>query len=216
MRKRFITGLLCLLSLTSIFAQKNEVDGKVIADPLYLSTIDSTICYFGNPKPAIKTNLLGWVMLAPNLEAEFYLGKDYKVNHFSINVEANYTRLSFKGGSRTYRFWTFSPEGRYYFVNDNSFTGHYLGLYAHVGEYSLMMTKKERGRQGDYVGAGISYGWIKPISEHFDIELGLAAGWINTKYDKYGWYDPCYPYRSTKRKNTFLPTKAKVSLIYRY
>lgn len=214
MKKKWITFFLALLPFTGIVAQ--ETNKKVTADPLYLSTIDTTECYFGNPRPSFKTNLLAWTLLTPNLEMEFYLGKDYTINHYSINVEGQYTRLSFKGGARTYRFWTFSPEARYYLAEDNSYTGHYFGLYAHLGEYSLMMTKKEKGRQGDYFGVGISYGWIKTISKHLDLELGIAAGWVNTKYDKYSWYDPCYPYRSTARKNLFLPTKVKVSFIYRY
>lgn len=216
MKKYVILFLLSLVPLSGLLAQHKQKGKDNSVDPLYLSTIDTTEYYFGNPKPSFKTNLLAWATLVPNLEVEFYLGKDYTINHYSINVEGNFTRLSFKNGARTYRSWAISPELRYYLAEDNSFTGHYFGLYAHAGEYSLMVTKKEKGNQGDYIGAGISYGWIKPISKHFDLELGLAAGWINTKYDTYGWYDPCYPYKKTVHKNTFLPTKAKISLIYRY
>lgn len=214
MKKKIMAGLICLLPF-SLFAQ--EIDkSNTMPDPLYLSTIDTATCYFGNPKPALKTNLLAWAALTPNLGVEFYLGRDYTINHCSINLEANYTRFSFKGGARTYRFWTISPEFRYYFTEDNSFTGHYLGLYVNVGEYSLMLSKKQKGKQGDYMGIGLSYGWIKPISKHFDLELGLAVGWINTKFDKFGWYDPCYPYQASDHKNTFSITKGKIGLIYRY
>lgn len=213
MRKQLFTACLCLLAFVG---QAQDIKNPTGTDGLYLSTIDTTETYFGNPKTSFKVNALGWAMLVPNAEVEFYLGKDYTINHYAINIEGQYTRLSFKHGARTYRFWTFSPELRYYLAEDNSFTGHYFGLYAHVGEYSLMMTKKEKGRQGDYIGAGISYGWVKPISKHWDLELGVAAGWVYTKFDKYSWYDPCYPYLKSERRNLFIPTKVKISFIYRY
>lgn len=211
MRKRLITWL--CLSVCVFLAHGQELSRE--ADGLYLSTIDTTECYFGNPKPSLKTNLLGWALLAPNLGVEFYLGKDYTINHYSINLEGNYTRISLKGGARTYRYWTVSPEFRYYLAGDNSFTGHYLGLYAHVGEYSLMV-KEGKGRQGDYYGVGVSYGWIKTVSRHLDLELGLGVGWVNSRHDRYGWYAPCYPYVVSEHKNFFSLTKAKIGLIYRY
>ena len=74
------------------------------------------------------------------------------------------------------------------------------------------------GRQGNFRGLGLSYGYIFKF-HRFDclyFDLGLSAGYGRMNYDAYYWYDPCNAFKSHVGRNYWGPTKMKASIMWRF
>lgn len=170
-------------------------------------------CRCEPPFLAIKTNLAYWAMLiTPNLELEAYFAR-----RFSFSAEGVYRWLKdSRAKGNTYNLAYASPELRMYLRDDATYRGHYFGLYGQYGEYDIKMG--HTGRQGNYRGMGISYGYIFKFNR-FDclyFDLGISAGYGRMKYDSYYWYDPCNAFKSHSEKNWWGPTKLKASIMWRF
>ncbi|NCC11185.1 MAG: DUF3575 domain-containing protein [Bacteroidia bacterium] len=174
---------------------------------------ESEPCHCFPPVIGIKTNLAYWAaFIIPNLEIETYFSQ-----RFSFSAEGVYRWLKdSKAKGNTYNIAYVSPEFRMYVRDDASFEGSYWGIYGQYGEYDIKMGST--GRQGNYRGLGISYGYIFKFNR-FDclyFDLGISAGYGRMKYDSYYWYDPCNAFESHTGKNYWGPTKLKASLIWRF
>lgn len=164
------------------------------------------------PHFGISTNLLYWAALTPNLTLDSYFG-----NAFSFHVEGVYADWQTKASNpKTWSFWQVSPEFRYWFWGkDYRFTGHYLGVYGHLGDFDFMFNNSH-GFVGSYQGGGLSYGYVFPLNRTLYMELGVRAGFVRTKYDSYYYEAPNY-YRDTPHEKYYIgPTGAHVSLLYRF
>jgi hypothetical protein len=159
---------------------------------------------------ALKTNLLYVGVLIPNLEVEYLLSK-----HWSVNLEGQYAWWSKSEDNKYYQIAAVSPEVRYWLSRQKPFSGHYLGLYYGSGLYDL-----ENGSEGYtgecYLSSGLSYGFMKSLSRHLSLELGFGVGYLSTQYKKYLPVDGRYVYQSTERLNYIGPTKAKISLVWKW
>lgn len=185
---------------------------------------------------AVRTNLLhdffympnfGWAY-SPNIQLEYYP----KDGHYTYNAGLTW------GTNRrwnSYQFWQIRDiqlELRRYFKGHGDFTGLYAGVYAHGGKYGIGLTK-EKGWQGEYGGAGLSLGYVLPLTKkgNFRLELMLSAGMIISPYDPYVYGNPItknedglyyYNYYGSanafkKRNhmfNWFGPTNAGIQLTY--
>lgn len=135
---------------------------------------------------AVKNNLLYDIALAPNIEIEVPIGRQWSLNAeykcpwwSDSNKEICYQLLS--GGIES-RFWLGNRAGR------RQLTGHFIGLYAEGGIYDFQY--KGDGYQGKYYGAaGFSYGYSLPVSRHLAFEFSLGIGYLTTKYRKYTPYE---------------------------
>ena len=195
--------------------EKAEVKESVaVADtPIHVPAPRPEPCRCEPPFLAVKTNLAYWAMLiTPNLELEAYFAR-----RFSFSAEGVYRWLKdSKAKGNTYNLAYASPEVRMYLRDDATYRGHYFGLYAQYGEYDIKMG--HTGRQGDYRGLGLSYGYIFKFNR-FDclyFDLGISAGYGRMRYDSYYWYDPCNAFESHTGKNWWGPTKMKASIIWRF
>lgn len=165
-----------------------------------------------DPPPArwaIKTNLLYWAALAPNLEAELGLG-----HRWSVSLEALCAWWSNEGAHRYYQLFAAGPEVRFRFAGPERFHGHYVGLYGSAGFYDL--ENRKTGYQGDFWSAGITYGYQLPVGSSFGLEFAVGAGMIGSSYKTYEPQDGLYVYQQTKRIQYTGLTKARISLLWRF
>lgn len=75
-----------------------------------------------------------------------------------------------------------------------AFKGLYLSAYAHAGLYDICFDEN-RGWEGEAWGAGLGIGYVVPLgrSQHWRMEFGLQAGYMQTDYDPYQWLCPVDP-----------------------
>jgi hypothetical protein len=158
---------------------------------------------------ALKTNFLYDGILMPNLEIEYLIS-----DRLSANLEGQYAWWAKTYSHDYYQIASVSPEIRYWLSRKAPFRGHYVGLYYGGGLYDLEDGNK--GYQGEcYLSAGLSYGYMKSLSRHLSLELGLGVGYLSTGYKTYLPIDGRYVYQSTQHLNYIGPTKIKISLVWK-
>lgn len=160
---------------------------------------------------ALKNNLLYDLALAPNIEIELPIGKQWSLNTeykcpWWLNSKRDFCYQLLSGGVEARR-WL----GKRY--DDNRLTGHFVGLYAEGGVYDFQFGGD--GYQGKYYAAsGLTYGYVKPIARHLALEFSLGVGYLTTEYRKYTPYKEDLIWTNSGRYNFIGPTKAKVSLVW--
>ena len=157
---------------------------------------------------AVKTNLAAWVGTIMNLAADVQVSE-----HFSVELPVLWCpwHVSSKHAVKTF---TIQPEGRYWLARPGK--GHFFGVHAHIGWFNV---KWNRDRYQDtsrpLLGAGISYGYLLPLGEHWAGEFTLGAGYANMKYDTY--YNIGNGARiDTRTKNYWGITRVGISVVYRF
>lgn len=205
----------------------NETNRYQIADTL-LTVVDipgDTVGYSGfyakNTKrrslipdytgvAAIKTNLLYWAALTPNIGIDFYISR-----HSTIGIEGAYADWNQKSGQkRNWGIGMAALEYRYWTRNNSS--GHFVG--AHAGWATYNFKFDETGHQGQAYGGGLLYGYALPVTKHINIEFMLAVGYVET--NKIENYKPVaeggYILASRKKVQYFGPTKVGVNFVYKF
>jgi hypothetical protein len=157
---------------------------------------------------AVKTNLAAWVGTIMNLAADVQVSE-----HFSVELPVLWCpwHVSSKHAVKTF---TIQPEGRYWLARPGK--GHFFGVHAHIGWFNV---KWNRDRYQDtsrpLLGAGISYGYLLPLGEHWAGEFTLGAGYANLKYNTY--YNVDNGARiDTRTKNYWGITRVGISVVYRF
>ena len=157
---------------------------------------------------AVKTNLAAWAGTIMNLAADVQVSE-----HFSVELPVLWCpwHVSSKHAVKTF---TIQPEGRYWLARPGE--GHFFGVHAHIGWFNV---KWNRDRYQDtsrpLLGAGISYGYLLPLGEHWAGEFTLGAGYANMKYDTY--YNIGNGARiDTRTKNYWGITRVGISVVYRF
>lgn len=142
---------------------------------------------FGRAQVAIKNNLLYDAAMTPNLGVEFRLGEKHR---WTLGMNVGYS--PFELGTDTERRWRHvlvMPEARYWFCE--AFARHFISIntvYSHYNAAKLdlpLYSTEDFRYQGDFVGAGASWG--------YDIALGKNKRW-NLEFEAgadlcYTWYD---------------------------
>ncbi len=113
----------------------------------------------------VKTNALGWLTASPNVEAEFVLG-----SHVSLNIGIAANPISTDNFKTT--FTHFQPEVRYWL--NRLMVSHFLGITAFVNNFNMMV--KDVHHKGDAYAAGLTYGYVWVLGDHWNIEA--TAGWV--------------------------------------
>ena len=157
---------------------------------------------------AVKTNLAAWAGTIMNLAADVQVSE-----HFSVELPVLWCpwHVSSKHAVKTF---TIQPEGRYWLARPGK--GHFFGVHAHIGWFNV---KWNRDRYQDtsrpLLGAGISYGYLLPLGEHWAGEFTLGAGYANMKYNTY--YNIGNGARiDTRTRNYWGITRVGISVVYRF
>lgn len=157
---------------------------------------------------AVKTNLAAWAGTIMSLAADVQVSE-----HFSVELPVLWCPW-YVGSKHAVKTFTIQPEARYWLSKPGE--GHFLGVHAHVGRYSV---KWNRDRYQDIgrplLGAGISYGYLLPFDEHWAGEFTLGAGYANMRYGTY--YNMDNGARiNTRTKNYWGITRVGLSVVYRF
>ena len=172
---------------------------------------------------ALKSNLLYDAALLPNLSAEVYLGKQW-----SLVVEGNWSWWT--SGKPIQNQWVHriqaaGAELRYWVKSPYPLNGHAIGVYSLVGDYDIRMFPENESSTG-YLSyrswsAGLSYAYSMPISNRFNLEFGLAFGYVGGKYYEYDycmrheqWEKGTIDYERVYNMNYFGPTRVGISLVW--
>ncbi len=188
---------------------------KRIIISLVLSVI--VTCGLRAQQFALKTNLLYWSTVTPNIGAEMSVSDKSTIQLF-------YGLNPWKTGSegKSIRHWLLMPEYRYWFcgVFDGWFIGgHLMGGQFNMGNVDLnlpwgILDQLEDHRyEGWFVGGGFTFGYQWVISKHWNFEASMGVGYDYIKYDKYDC-GVCGTKDKSGHTNYVGPTKAALSFIY--
>lgn len=130
---------------------------------------------------AIKTNLAEIGTSTLSLAGETRLAEQY-----SLNLSLSLNPWTFSDNKKI-KHWIVSPEARYWPAD--IFSGHFFGLHALGGEFnaggvSLLGLRHER-REGHFVGAGFSYGYVWSLSGNWKLETSLGLGYAYQDYKRF-------------------------------
>lgn len=164
-----------------------------------------------NSSFGLKTNLLSWAVLEPNLQLEYGFAK-----HWAFTLGGGYGWWGFGGEQNAVQLWNAGGCFQYYFSQTHPFTKHHLGVSFQGGQFDVKWG--QTGRRGDFKTAGIVYGYTWQINRSFLIDAGLGAGFIHTDYTKYRWFSQtdCFARLEKISRRTPGLTQLNVSFIYRF
>ena len=116
---------------------------------------------------ALKTNLIDWATLTPNLTMEARVSRRISLQ---LGVAAN--PFNFPVFNTTWRNYRIEPEMRYWF--NRPMARHFIALSGTAAAFDF--THADRHINGDAVGAGLSYGYALVLSNHWNVEFEVGAG----------------------------------------
>ena len=160
--------------------------------------IRDTIIYLPEPCPqyeppidlspawAIKTNLLLWGVIAPNVQVERSLGI---TNRWSIEGEIFWPWWTWSHNAHAEQFLNLGVELRYWLGNrqkHHTLDGWHIGMGLAGGYYDFEW-KKSEGWQGEYLNVYANLGYQHRFGRRnqWAVDGGLALGWIPTKFRHY-------------------------------
>ena len=124
---------------------------------------------------ALRTNLLQWATLTPNIGLEWRIDRNW-----SVEANAAYTYWSWSSGDRRYSVLDLSPEVRRYL---GAARRGYIGLMGQFGNFNYKFS--QTGKQGDFYGVGVVGGYQLPVGRCLTLDFGAGIGYVRTDYDKY-------------------------------
>lgn len=198
----------------------------VTKEIIRIDTVRSVLTPQKTKKPvmvAIKTNLLYDALLLPNLAIEIPFGKNNR--NWSVELKGNWSWWNTNANNYNYhRIQMAGVELRHWVgsrAHYRPLTGWYGGVYAYGGTYDIRLFARKDTDKGELsdlsYSAGVSAGYVMPIADRWNLEFGLAAGYLGGEYKKYK-HSTCtqgtFPWLSTHRRNYFGLTKANVSIVW--
>jgi hypothetical protein len=188
----------------------------------------------GSPAPdrlAVKTNLVYWAAMTPNLAVEVALSPRLSLElgggfHSATGSAGVFSMLGSKSEGETTEIegkglehWLVKPELRYWI--DEPFSGHFFGASAVYGAYDLggydipMLFEKEFFYDGTAYGGSLLYGYHWAFSNRFRAEFSLGAGVLQMTYDKKTCADESCDAAAKRFKKTYFgPTQLGVKLVF--
>lgn len=153
---------------------------------------------------SLRTNLLRWATLTPDL------GIEWRINRlWGILVHGSWTSWSWNNKDRRYALWEISPEVRYYIGKEKR---GYIGAMYKAGAFNYKLSAT--GRQGDLMGGGITGGYGLRLNDALSLDFNLAVGCIHADYEKYEVIDGVRVRQGKESKNWWGPINAGVTLVW--
>ena len=161
-------------------------------------------------KVALKTNLLYDATATVNAGIEIGLAP-----RWTLDISGNFNDW-IMSHNRKWKHWLVQPEARYWFCE--RFSGHFIGIHAHGGEYNFGNLKNgikflgsdfSKLTDNRYQGC---YAWI--LGKHWNLEAELGIGYIYTRFDKYPCAECGEKIEEDASHHYFGPTKLALSIVY--
>lgn len=137
-------------------------------------------------KPAwgLKTNVYAFAgmttegkhtTLMPNLEVEYFAFHRWSVAACALYSYRDFGQQEFWGVS------SYTLEPRFWFDGTETYRGVYTGVYARLGDYDIRRNAEQQvtadNNTGAYYEAGVSLGYVLPLSPHWQLEAGISGGY---------------------------------------
>lgn len=168
-----------------------------------------------NSLMGIKTNMIYATSATLNLGVEIGL-----MERVTLDFSINYNPWTYSE-NRKMKHWMMQPELRYW--NCKRFNGSFWALHAHYGQYNWggmlpwgikpSQSMKDHRYEGQFVGAGIGYGYHWVVGRRWGVEATIGAGYTYLKYDKFRC-PSCGEKTNKGQKHYWGVTKAAVTLIF--
>ena len=173
---------------------------------------------------AVKTNLAYDALTMLNYAIEVPLGKRFSVvweHYFPWWVMRNnricVEYLTLGGEAR----WWFAPQPRPATarrVERDRLVGHYLGAYGFWGKADLQWDRIGCYQCYPVWSAGLTYGFVFPVSKHLNLELSASFGYARIPYQHYSpsddWQILWRDHDDAGTTHYFGPTKLQVTLAW--
>lgn len=157
---------------------------------------------------SVKTNLAYRIGAISNISADVQLHKN-----ISLELPLNWSLWDIDQ-EHGLRLVLFQPETRWWMKSVGE--GHFVGVHAHVGMFNVKWLDTRYQAAGrPMFGAGLTYGYSIPLSEHWGAEFLLGLGYANMKYDEFYNIDNGAKI-CTDKLNYCGITKLGVSLVYHF
>ena len=135
---------------------------------------------------AVKTNLLLWGVVAPNIQLERALGR---TNHWSLETEFFWPWWTWNKNTHAEQFMNLGFELRYWMGNrekHHCLDGWHIGPAIAAGYYDFEW-KKSEGWQGEYLNIYCNFGYQKRWGsrKQWLFDGGIGVGYIPTKFRHY-------------------------------
>ncbi|MDE6264612.1 MAG: DUF3575 domain-containing protein [Paramuribaculum sp.] len=187
--------------VTEVVESVASGDGDAPQAPLFKEKTDSRF--------ALKTNLLYYAILMPNIEVEWKFA-----DRWSAALEVQGAWYAKETPHKVYRVATAMPEVRFWAVNRSRWNGLYVGLFGGGVIYDLCNGKK-KGHEGEGALAGLSAGYMWAIGKHLSLDAGIGFGYLHARDKVYLPHNGHYLYQLTKNINYFGPLRLRLSLVWR-
>lgn len=171
----------------------------------------------GQNNVAVKTNLLYDAAANVNLGFEFPLAP-----RWSFDLSGDYNQWTIR--EHKWKHWFAQPEFRYWFCE--RYVKHFVGVHGIGGQFNVgnlpnnirflgsnFSALTDYRYQGWGVGGGLAYGYALPLSQHWNMEFEIGAGYVYLEYDAFRCQG-CGKNVGSGHHHYIGPTKAAVNLVY--
>ena len=172
---------------------------------------------------ALKTNLLYDAATMLNYTIEIPLGKRFSLawEHYAPWWVLNNNRICIQyltlGGEARWWFATKPRAATAKRAQRDRLIGHYLGVYGFWGKTDLQWDRIGCYQCDNIWSAGLTYGYVFPISRHLNLELSASFGYASIPYQRYipsdDWQILWRDRDNQGVLHYFGPTEVKVSLV---
>ncbi len=229
----------------SLTVRKKLVPQYVEREPVYVTTTDTLA---RREFLSVKSNVLldlaympgynRWCPI-PNVALEYYPLH----GHFTFGASIDFPWWRHYHDYKFFELRNYQLETRYYLRSGDvetsqpgqgpAYKGWYLQGYVHGGLF-LFCFNADKGWTGEYLGGGLGFGYVMPLSRngHWRLELGAQFGYIYVGYDPfqyeyrgsaaihddlyyYDWTLPAAQFKKRQYRYSWLgPTRIGVTLSY--
>lgn len=173
---------------------------------------------------AVKTNLAYDALTMLNYAIEIPLG-----NRFSVVWEHYFPWWVMRNNRICVEYLTLGGEARWWFapqprpatarrVERDRLVGHYLGAYGFWGKADLQWDRIGCYQCYPVWSAGLTYGFVFPVSKHLNLELSASFGYARIPYQHYipsdDWQILWRDHDDAGTTHYFGPTKLQVTLAW--
>lgn len=159
---------------------------------------------------SLSTNIADWADLGTmNADMSYSVAR-----HWTVGAGAQYNPFSFTDGSGSViqdREQSYSIMTRFW--PWHVYSGWFFGSKVQYQEFNRGGIISEQSREGDRYGTGISTGYAKMLSPHFNLELGLSA-WLGREFYTVYSCPVCGSVVDKGQKTFVLPDGVIMSLAY--
>ncbi|MGM9785702.1 MAG: DUF3575 domain-containing protein [Candidatus Cryptobacteroides sp.] len=152
----------------------------------------------------IRTNLVRWATLTPDIGIEWRIDKNW-----SIAADFSYANWNWKFRERNYALWEIAPQARYYFGKNLNW---YAGLQAKAGSYNFKAS--DVGKQGNFAGIGAIGGYKMNLNKSLALDFSLGLGYIYTRCEEYTMINAINVSKAKTDKHWIGPTSIGVTLTW--